>query len=115
MAEIFQFPNKPTRTWASIEEELRSQLDSCGASSEMENEVCNRLKEYYENVASRTFRLDVALPIPGSATEEEAEVITTVVREAFSQLESQIHAFTSHILMDRMLLEIVLYNQKQSS
>jgi len=115
MAEIFRFPDKSARTWATIEEEIRNQLDSCGASSDMENEVCNRLKEYYEKVACRTFRLDVALPIPESATEEEAKVITAVVRKAFSQLESQIHEFTTHILMDRMLLEIVLYNQKQAS
>jgi hypothetical protein len=113
MAEVFKFPDKLSRTWSAIEEEIRNQLVACGASSEMENEICGRLKEYYENVACRTFRLDVALPIPEKATEEETEVLTTVVRKAFSRLESQIHEFTTHILMDRMLLEIVLYNQRR--
>ena len=113
MAEVFLFPSKPMRTWTAIEDAIRNQLRSSGASSDTENDVCERLKDYYEKVACKTFSLDVALPIPQSATKEEVEALNDSVREAFSNLESQIHEFTTHVLMERMLLEFVLCSQKQ--
>lgn len=105
---IIEFPTRAVREWIMIEKTIRGVLEEAGASPEMTEEVCARMKDVYEKY-NHMFTLALKLPLPEYMSFEERSAVDDAIRNAVEGLKMDIHEYTSQVLFDRLRLEIELY------
>lgn len=109
MADLIEFPTRAVRGWIEYEQALREVLTQSNANSDMQDELIARMKGVYDQY-NIDFRVTADISI--NLLEDLREQIALAFRNAFGNLEKQIHDFTNHVLFDRLLLEIELYQLK---
>ncbi len=107
-SNIIQFPTHAVREWIGYEKIIKRGLKERGASPEMTEEVCARMKEAFEKFRTR-FEFSCHMP---PLPEELRVAIQDSINRALKMFGDQIHEYTANILLDRLQLEIELYNVK---
>lgn len=108
MAKILEFPEREIYEWNIIEKTIRSILEEHSASLEMQDAICNRMKDVFARY-NITFEMIFQLPIPSCATHEEAESLNSTVSNAINVMAKKINHLMNTVLLDRLLIEIELY------
>ncbi len=111
MAKIIEFLVKEVYDWNIIEKTIRPKLDEYSAPLEMQNVICNRMKDVFIKYNIK-FETNFQLPIPACATQEETKALNLTVSNAFSELGKKINDLMNIVLFDRLLIEIELYKLK---
>lgn len=106
MAEIIEFPTHDVRDWIIRERTFRNILKQSGASPEMTEEVCSRMKVAMEKF-NGNFKITLDLP---PLPEGSKRIIDHAIQNARKELADQIHEYTGNLILDRLQLEIDLYN-----
>ena len=105
---IIEFPTRAVREWIMVERTIREVLEQVGASAEMTEEVCARMKDVYERY-NRMFTLALKLPLPEYLSLDQRRAIDDSIRNAVEGLTKEIHDYSSQVLFDRLCLEIELF------
>jgi len=108
---IIEFPTRSVREWIKVERTIRETLEQAGASQEMTEEVCGRMKEVYEKY-DRVFTFALGLPLPEHLSLEQRRAIDNSIRNAVEGLTKEIHEYTNQVLFDRLCIEIELYKMQ---
>lgn len=96
------------RDWTDLQATIRKLLQEANSSPEMVQAVCARMKDAWE-AHQRKFDIPIRLPIPCNASAADREALLSAVKKTMGELESQLHDYTSHVLFERLKLEIELY------
>ena len=106
-SNVIEFPTRIVRNWIEFERVIRGILERSGATPEMMDEICGRMKESWKK-----FDIQISLPfqIPAGLPEWARRVIDDSYQKLTKSLADQIHGYTSDLIHDRLLLEIELYN-----
>ena len=105
MADVIEFPIKTVRDWAIIESGMRTSLTQAGASAEMQNEIIDRMQEFYKKY-NINFGISYELP---AEYEGQREAIISSINQGLADFAKHLHDMMSRIMFDRLLLEIELY------
>ena len=104
-SNVIEFPTRTVRDWIAVQNIIEKNLQQGGASPEMIQEVCARMKESWERL---DIQLRFVLELP-SLPEELRNIINNSVQKALEGLAKQIHEYSTQVLFDRLLLEIQLF------
>ena len=107
MVEVIQFPTRAVRDRVAVEKTIREMLDQSGASPGMIEEVCSRMKDFFEVWTAAQLSLSYQLP---DLPEELRAAIQNSIEKGLKQLSEQMIDYTNKLLFDRLKLEIELYN-----
>jgi hypothetical protein len=107
-SNVIQFPTHAVREWIGFEKIIQRGLEQRGASPEMTKEVCARMKEAFEKFRAR-FEFSYQMP---PLPEGLRVAIQDSINKALKAFADQIHEYTSDLMLDRLELEIELYNLK---
>lgn len=105
-SNVIEFPIRAVREWIILERSFRVILERSGASPEMMEEVCARMKEAQEKFNGE-FKFALELP---PLPEELKRIIDGAIQKATKELADQVHEYTNQLRLDRLKLEVELYN-----
>jgi hypothetical protein len=105
VSNVIQFPIRAVREWIILERSFRGILERSGASPEMMEEVCARMKEAQEKFDCE-FKLALELP---PLPEGLKTIIDGAMQKATKELADQVHEYTNQLRLDRLQMEIQLY------
>lgn len=114
MNDILQFPTKAEHEWKKVETSIRKVLHDTNASTDMQQSILEKMQNAYEKYNAR-FNVKMTLSLPASTTSEEKQTISKNFTQSFRNLETQVQDLMQEILMDRLLLEMQLYNARKNS
>ncbi len=105
---VVEFPTRLARKWAGFERFIPDMLQQqYGATPEMMNEVCGRMKECWK-------KLDVDISLPFRMVLGLNEKAQKAFDDSFQKLKEglayQIGKLVKEILLDRLNMEVELYN-----
>ena len=112
MSDVINFPTRAEHEWKKVEQSIRKVLHETDASEDMMQEILKKMEQAYDKYNAR-FNVKLSLALPANTTPTEKETIATNFTKSFRDLESQVQDFMQEILIDRLLLEIQLYNARQ--
>ena len=112
MSDVINFPTKAEHEWKKVEQSIQKVLHETNASPEMQTEILRKMEQSYEKYNAR-FNVKMTLSLPAATTKAEKETISTNFTQSFRHLENQVQDFMEEILLDRLLLEIQLYNARK--
>ncbi len=106
-SNVIEFPTRIVRHWIEIEKIIRGNLERSGAAPEMVDEVCGRIKESWKK-----FDIQISIPFqfPAGLPEWVRKAIDDSLQKLTKSVADQIHEYTSNLMLDRLHLEIELYN-----
>ena len=105
-SNVIPFPTHAVREWIIIERTIRDILEEGGASPEMTKEVCARMKEVSEKFQARFEFTYQTPPLP----EGVRTAIQDSINKALKTFADKLREYTSNLMLDRLKLEIELYN-----
>ena len=105
-SNVIQFPTRAVREWIILERHFQDILERSGASPEMTEEVCARMKEAAEKFNGE-FKFALELP---PLPEGLKGIIDDAIQKAAKILADQVHEYSWKIMLDRLQLEIDLYS-----
>ena len=114
MNNIVNFPTKAEHDWNKVEPSFRKVLVETNASTEMQNEILTKMANAYEKYNAQ-FNVKLTLKLPEATTAIERENISGNLSQTFNHLQTQVQDLMQEILLDRLLLEIQLYNARKGS
>lgn len=114
MNNLINFPTKAEYDWKKVEPSIRKVLQETNASTEMQNDILKKMAEAYEKYNAQ-FNVKMALKLPEKTTASERENISDSLKQTFNHLQTQVQDLMQEILLDRLLLEIQLYNARKTS
>lgn len=114
MSNIIEFPTRAEHSWKIVEKSIRSILKDTSAATEMQDEILEKMKKAHEKYNAK-FKINFSIQMPASATEQEKKSISNDLKKSFTTLENQVQELMQEIFLDRLLLEIQLYNARNKT
>ena len=114
MDNIINFPARSEHRWNKVEKSIRTMLNETNAETAMQDDILVKMKNAYEKYNAK-FNVQLNLKMPSGATQDDRKNIADNFKQAFVDLETQIQDLMQEALMDRLLLEIQLYNARKNS
>jgi len=112
MARIIDFPTRVEREWKEVEGFLVSFLADHDVPDDFVDQVCQRLKPYWEKY-TRDVGATLKLPPLIRASQDEIDALTSALDEFVNQVSEKVHDLTSEFLLDLLALEIKLYGYEK--
>jgi hypothetical protein len=106
-SNVIEFPTRAVREWTVLERSFRDVLARSGASPEMMEEVCGRMKEYWKK---SDVKISLPIQIPAGLPEWARKAIDDSFQKLTKSLADQLHVYTGDLMLDRLRLEVDLYN-----
>jgi len=113
MTNVIQFPTKTSQDWLMLEKTLRSILNDVNAPLEMQDTICSNMKDVF-NKYNIDLSFSLSLTYPADTTNEQHEVVKSEIDKGINELGQKLHNFTNEVILDRIQLEIELYNYKNN-
>ena len=114
MDNVINFPARSEHRWNKVERSMRTMLNETNADMAMQDDILVKMKNAYEKY-NATFNVKCNIKMPSGATQDDRKNIADNFKQAFVDLETQIQNLMQEALMDRLLLEIQLYNARKSA
>jgi len=114
MDNVINFPARSEHSWNKVEQSIRTMLNKTMADAAMQDDILAHMKNAYEKY-NATFNIKLNMKMPSGTTPDDKKNIADNFRQAFGDLETQVQDLMQEALMDRLLLEIQLYNARKSA
>jgi hypothetical protein len=105
-SNVIEFPTRAVRDWIGYEKVIQGDMQKGGASPEMIQEVCARMKEAFQKFAV-PFEFRIQMP---ALPEDLRLAVEESINKALKQFREEIHEYTHRLILDRFQLEVDLYN-----
>jgi lipopolysaccharide biosynthesis protein len=106
---VIQFPGKLVRINNEMENIIRNALIKAGADQNTEDAITAKMVEYIKEYLNVSFTHQIKSDVFSSIPDELSNQLIKEIEICFGEIEKTIHEFTTRIAMERLLLEIKLY------
>jgi hypothetical protein len=113
-ATIIPFPKKQGQDLAQVELLIRKWLSKLSNNDELTEWVVERMLIYVDHYGNRLFEPAFDLPVPANFSQEEAEAMLGAIEKGIDDIAVQVQEMVSKIIIERLFLEIELYESRQS-
>jgi hypothetical protein len=119
-AQVILFPtsieqpqNQNDQILEDVDQLIRKTLAMMNHDENLINQVAGRMKDYVEKYASITFNCKIDMEVPHHASLEEKDVMRACLDKGIENLASQVQGMVNKIIMERIMLEIKIYEDQK--
>jgi hypothetical protein len=113
-AKIVPFPTQTENPWEEVNEYIRAYLAEILADKAFINHVGNRMKDFIEQYASKSFEPTFNLIVPPNLSQEHADALLFSIDQGVQATAEEVQDMIRKIIIERLHLEIELYTSKKN-
>lgn len=110
-AKVFPFPVQKQQTVEGINQLIRAYLGEMTTDTELVNYVSERMKDFVETYASRTFNPNFDLALPPGTSPQQVQALLESIDQGFQNIAGQIHEMITKLIFERLYLEVEIYKR----
>ncbi|GMB01220.1 hypothetical protein [Pelosinus sp. IPA-1] len=112
-SKIIPFPTQVENPCEEIERHIRMYLAEITADKDFINYVSNRMRDYIENYACKSFEPTFNLVVPPNLSREQADALLLSLDKGVKETAEEVQDMVGKIIMERLQLEIEIYASQQ--
>jgi len=111
MENVVDFPTKSVRDWLIIERTLKELLSRTRLPPDIQAGLIEKMKSFYA-LLDCSFAVSLNIEIPDPGGEDKAAAICSKIGEQVgARISEQLQAFTTRLLIERLLREFDICNE----
>jgi len=112
--KIVPFPTKNENPWEEVDRLIRAYLAEISADSYFINYVGNRMKDFIETYASKSFEPTFNLVVPPNLSQEQANALLLSIDKGVQDTAEEVQDMMRKIIIERLHLEIEIYASQKN-
>jgi len=108
-AKIIPFPTQTENPWEEVDRHIRAYLGEIAADNDFINYVGNRMRDFIEQYASKSFEPTFNLVVPPNLSKEQADVLLLSIDKGVRDTAEEVQEMVRKIIFERLHLEIEIY------
>ncbi len=111
MGEIVELSTGTKHGWTGMERVIRLSLTKGGAPDDMQKEVLEGTKEFFEHF---DHGFNLVFDLPGTLSSADRKTVMTAIERTVREHEKHLNDFMNQLLIDHIKAEIELYELRHS-
>jgi len=111
---FFPAPKQIENSWEEVNTHIRAYLMEIEANQDFINFVGNRMKDFVEKYASKSFEPHFNLTVPPNLSQEQADALLISIDKGIQDTAEEVQDMISKIIIERLQLEIEIYQSQKS-
>lgn len=112
--KIIPFPTRTESPWDELDRYIRIYLAEIIADNDFINYVGNRMRDFIEQYASKSFEPTFNLIVPPNLSHEQADALLSSIDKGVQDTAEEVQDMIKKIIIERLHLEIELYTSKKN-